>query len=105
MSLSRTELFRLLAEAQVERQERTDGLPDEASAIAVMWQARERLKELGWADFVSAPRDGSLFHVIEPGSTGIHVCSYLRDAAGGEFWIHADNDLWPTDPVLWKPIP
>jgi len=65
-------------------------------AAFLAWKA---LTDLGWRDARHAPRDGSSFLVIEPGSTGVHEA--YRDEHG--FWIY-DGDTWPSWPVLWKPL-
>ena len=56
------------------------------------------LKKLGWRHIMYAPKDRSPMLLIEPGSTGIH--EGYRDEIS--FWI-CDGDVWPSDPILWKP--
>jgi hypothetical protein len=77
-------------------------MPTEADALRQMFEAWERLKQLGWNDACYCPKDGSMFSVIEPGSTGIHKCNYTGDWPKGHWWIY-DGDVWPARPILWRP--
>ena len=67
--------------------------------------AYENLKKYGWQDIMYCPKDGSLFLVIEAGSTGIHECTYDGKWPDGKWWIHEEFDMYPSSPVLWKPKP
>lgn len=80
-------------------------MPTENEAISIFFDAHQRLKELGWQEAIYCPKDGSTFHVIEPGSTGIHVASYQGEWPDGSWWVHCeDGDMCPSHPCLWKPI-
>lgn len=81
---------------------RAAAMPTEQDAINAMFQAWLRLRELGWRDAVYCPKDGSTFLAIEPGSTGIHDCSYRGEWPDGGWWIHADRDMWPSRPCLFR---
>ena len=65
--------------------------------------AYENLKKHGWQDIMYCPKDGSLFLVIEAGSTGIHECTYEGKWPDGKWWIHEEFDVWPSKPIMWKP--
>lgn len=103
--LTEREADALWAEAEARREKRAADMPTEQDAIKAMFGAWLRLKELGWREAEYCPKDGSVFQVIEPGSTGIHDCSYDGDWPKGTWWIHAENDLWPSRPVLFKVKP
>lgn len=92
----------LIARADAEKKRREEQMPDEQSAIRAMFDAWLRLKDFGWREAIYCPKDGSLFDVIEPGSTGIHACSYVGEWPDGAFWIHADGDMSPSHPVLFR---
>lgn len=92
----------IMAAADAEKARRAEQMPDEQSAIAAMFDAWLRLKELGWNDAQYCPKDGSAFDAIEPGSTGIHRCRYDGTWPKGTWWIEADGDLWPSRPVLFR---
>jgi hypothetical protein len=51
---------------------RQEVMPDEREAIMMMFEAWQRLKELGWRDAEYAPADGRPLELLEIGSTGIH---------------------------------
>jgi hypothetical protein len=78
---------------------------EEGAALVRMMSAFQELKALGWNDAIYCPKDGSPFHVIEAGSTGVHVAHYEGEWPSGRWWIHEAGDLWPSRPVLWKAIP
>ncbi len=82
--------------------ERREKYPDEKTCIHAIADAIQRLEELGWSDAIYCPKDGSLFEVIEAGSTGIHQCSYEGKWPDGRWWILDDNDMWPSRPILYR---
>lgn len=92
----------LLQKALSERGKRASDMPTEADALSVMFQAYQRLRELGWREAVYCPNDGSIFNAIEAGSTGIHDCSYEGEWPGGRWWLYGDGDIWPSRPILFK---
>jgi len=79
-------------------------MPDEASAITVLFEAYTRLTELGFKEAIYCPKDGTLFEVIEAGSTGIFKCHYEGKWPDGSYWIHNAGDLLPSNPILYRDI-
>ena len=63
------------------------------------------LRSLGWNDAIYCPKDGTQFLVIEPGSAGVFSCTYQGEWPNGSYWTESDGDLWPSRPILWKPMP
>ena len=53
---------------------RAEDMPDEKAAVAALFDAWLRLKELGWKEAEYCPKNGTPFLSIEPGSTGFHHC-------------------------------
>lgn len=100
--LRKDEADALWASAEAERLKRATDMPTEQDAINAMWSAYQRLKELDWSDAIYCPKDGSTFDVIEVGSTGIHTAHYEGEWPNGHWWIHADGDLCPSRPVLYR---
>lgn len=96
-----SDLKDVLEEIEAAKSKREKEMPDEKAAIEQLYQAYQRLKELGWNDARSAPKNGSAFSIIELGCTGIHRAH--RD--GISFWVRDDGDLWPSDPILFKRDP
>jgi len=100
-----SEAKKLLAEMEESDQRRAALMPDEKSAISMMFEAWTRLKELGWAEAIYCPKDGSMFDAIEAGSTGIHKCFYSGVWPNGTWYVPAHGDLYPSRPILYrKPI-
>ena len=99
--VSAEEFDKLMAGIDNAKSTRAEKMPDEKAALAQMFEAWERLKELGWNDACYCPKDGSMFSAIEPGSTGIHECNYTGDWPKGHWWIY-DGDVWPARPILWR---
>lgn len=100
--LTRGEAKAIIAAVEQEKAQRAANMPNEQTAIAVLFDAYERLKELGWKDAIYCPKDGSTFQVIEAGNTGIHKCHYQGKWPTGTWWVHGDGDLWPSRPILFK---
>lgn len=102
--LTRAEGEALWEACERSRKDRAERMPDEQSAIKAMWDAFDRLRELGWREAIYCPKDGSHFQVIEPGSTGIHDCNYTGKWPDGSWWVY-DGDVWPARPVLFRLYP
>ena len=101
--LTRAEAEALIAASDREIQRRADEMPDEGSAIIKMFDAYQRLRELGWKDACYCPKDGSVFAVIEAGSGGVHQCVYFGEWPTGHYMTLEGGDLWPSRPTLFKP--
>jgi hypothetical protein len=101
--LNRAEADEIVAEVERIRAKRAADMPTERDAIMALFEAWQRLCELGWCNAENCPKDGSVFQAIEAGSTGIHECSYEGKWPDGHWWIHADGDLCPSRPILFKP--
>lgn len=93
------------AEFDAEKADRAARFPDEKSAINGMFDAFDRLRELGWREAIYCPKDGTEFQAIEAGSTGIHRCHYQGEWPTGSWWVAADGDLWPSHPILFRLYP
>ena len=74
--LYKDEAESIWAECEERRRKREEDMPTEQDALEVMFEAYQRLKELGWNNAIYCPKDGTMFDAIEAGSTGIHDCSY-----------------------------
>ena len=102
--LRQSEAEAIIAASDRAKAARAEQMPDEQSAIEVLFSAWLRLKELGWKEAMYCPKDGSWFSAIEAGSTGVHRARYEGQWPTGTYWISDDNDLWPSRPILWKPL-
>jgi hypothetical protein len=103
--LRQSEATAIIAASNAAKARRAEQMPDERAAIHAFFDAWLRLKELGWKDAQYCPKDGSLFDVIEPGSTGVHRCRYEGRWPNGGWWMVGDDDLWPSQPVLFRVQP
>ena len=77
---------------------------DTRAAAQALLGAYERLRALGWQEIMYCPKDGSWFEAIEAGSCGIHRCQYSGEWPKGHWWISDGGDLWPSKPILWRPL-
>ena len=102
--LTRAEAEVVMAAADAADKRRAELMPDEKAAIHMLWDAHQRLKELGWREAIYCPKDGTSFQVIEPGSTGIFPCHYQGEWPAGSWWIEEDGGC-PSHPVLFKLYP
>ena len=101
--LYESEANALWEQIKAAKAEREELMPDEETAIKVMMDAYQRLKDLGWSNPVYCPKDGSVFKVLELGSTGKHDCIYRGEWPEGGWWILEGGDIWPSRPALFKP--
>lgn len=100
--LTRAEAEALLASVEADDKRRAEAMPDEAAALAHMFDGWVRLKEFGWRDAIYCPKDGSVFEVIEAGSTGIYDCVYEGEWPKGSWWILSEGDMCPSRPILFR---
>ena len=100
--LRQSEATALLAAVDAADKRRAELMPNEQAAIRMMFEAHQRLRELGWNDAVYCPKDGSEFDAIEPGSTGIHRCHYIGEWPNGSWWVSDEHDMYPSRPVLYR---
>lgn len=70
-----------------------------------MHDAYQGLEACGWRQIIYCPKDGTRFLAIEAGSTGVYPCHYRGQWPTGSWWSEAHGDLWPSRPILWKPMP
>lgn len=97
----------ILASVDAAREARAQRMPTEQDAIRQMFDAWQRLKELGWRDGRYLPSTGERYAGIQNGSTGIHAVTAERGDgpfAPTMYFTH-DGDLWPSriPPVLFRP--
>lgn len=79
--------------------------PEEKTALEAMFAQYDALKRLGWNDAIYCPKDGSTFLAICAGSTGICPHHYKGEWSNGSWWAEDAGDLWPSRPILWRPMP
>lgn len=103
--LTRAEGEAFWSAAMARKAKREADMPDDKAAIEAMFQAHERLRELGWRDAIYCPKDGSHFQVIEPGSTGIFDGWYEGEWPKGSWWAADADDIYPSHPVLFRLYP
>lgn len=94
--LTRAEGAALWQSAEKVERERAERMPDEQAAIRELWDAHQRLKELGWKEPQYCPKDGTKFRVIELGSTGIFDCYYQGEWPDGLYMVMDEHDCYPT---------
>lgn len=100
--LLKDEADALWARVEESDRRRKELMPTEESARKMFFEAWQRLKEFGWNDAIYCPKDGTVFDVIEPGSSGVHACSYDGEWPSGRWWIQSDGDLCPSRPALYR---
>ena len=95
-------LFAAMESAQAKR---AAAMPTEQDAIRAMFEAWQRLTELGWRRGSYMPTTGERFATVEVGSTGIHACTARRTDDFKTTWTTYDGDVWPSShpPALFRP--
>lgn len=86
-------------------QEPEYGTEQDKASLAILQSGYDALKRDGWREIIYCPKDGSTFLTIEAGSTGVLPCHYQGEWPKGSWWTHHAGDLWPSRPILWKPMP
>lgn len=81
--LSKEDAESILASVERTRERRSALMPTSVSALGILLDARERLRELGWREAAYCPKDGSTFAVCEMGSTGMWLGSYHGEWPSG----------------------
>ena len=85
--------------------EQTDYRSEEEKALlSAMFASYELLRKIGWRDIIYCPKDGTRFLGICAGSTGVCPHYYQGKWPDGSWWAEDSGDLWPSHPILWKPI-
>lgn len=92
--LTRAEGEALWAAAKERERKRHELMPDEQAAIKMLWEAHQRLKELGWKEPQYGPKDGTHFKIIELGSTGIFDGAYSGEWPNGHWLSWDDRDSY-----------
>ena len=105
--LTRTEGEAIWQAVEKSRAERALRMPDEKAAINAMFDAYDRLRELGWSDAIYCPKDGTHFQIIENGSTGVFDCVYEGKWPDGYWTAFDDRDAYPSSkaPALYRLYP
>lgn len=104
--LTREEAEALWTSIEQAKADRATAYPTEQDCIRTIFHACQRLEELGWKRADYAPPDGEMRDTISIGSTGIHkaYCETRSDRTGERWWWCPDEgDLWPHDPIYYKP--
>ena len=79
---------------------RAELMPTEQDAVRMMFQAWQRLKELGWRETMYGPTNETV-QLIESGSSGIHKGQRWNEWPEKTWWIDGDS---PSNPCLFKPM-
>jgi len=105
--LTRAEADALWDACKAAEADRAARMPDETAALRAMQDAYTRLKELGWREGIYSPRDGSIFKVIELGSTGIFDCDCRGEWPDCTWTTYDERDAYPSSqaPALFKLLP
>lgn len=85
-----------------DQKQRIADMPTEKAAIHELFLIWQRLEELGWRSPIYCPKDGTVFEVIEFGSTGIFDCVYEGEWPKGSWWAFDGGDMWPCRPALFR---
>jgi len=100
--IRKDEADKIWASIEAEKAERERLMPELGDALRMLGRVSQRFEDLGWREAIYCPKDGSVFEVIEFGSTGIHDCHYDGKWPNGRWYVHDGGDLWPSRPVLFR---
>ena len=97
-------LATLLNEVEEQQTTRAMAMPTEESAMKAMYQAYQRLKELGWKDSMYCPKYGERSMYLVCGCTQTAPGAYHGEWPTGCWFLEDAGDLWPSMPVLFREI-
>jgi len=101
--LYESEAKAIMEACEADERRRNEAMPTEQDAIRHFFDGWLQLKnKFGWREAIYCPKDGTVFEVIEAGSTGIHDCVYQGEWPKGAWWILEDGDMSPSRPVLFR---
>lgn len=101
--LRKSEADAILQACDEADRKRAEAMPTEKDAVNALWEAQQRLKELGWKDPTYAhelKQEGVESQLIELGSSGIHVGYYHKTGEHDVWWIGGEG--CPSTPCLVK---
>lgn len=77
----------------------------ERQEIVKMFTAYVNLQGMGWRqeNLPYRPKDGTVYELIEAGSTGVHEGHYKGEWPNGSWWVHVAGDTLPSRPILFRP--
>lgn len=101
--LTATEADRIVAASNERDRLRWETIPDEQTALRLLFDAYLRLHDFGWTSAHYLAKEGTTLDVIELGSTGVHRAQYSGQWPTGGFWIESHGDLWPSCPIMARP--
>ena len=94
----------LWAEAERIKTERALAMPTEEDAMEVMYNAYQRLKDLGWKSSTYCPKHGERSMYLEAGCSRPAPGSYHGEWPTGGWFLEDAGDLWPSLPVLFREL-
>ncbi len=103
--LRKSEADAMLAACDESDRRRSEAMPTEQDAVNALWEAYQRLRELGWQETAyahSLKAEGVESQLIELGSSGIHVGYYHKTNDQDVWWIGPEG--CPSHPCLVKPL-
>lgn len=105
--LTRADAEALMASVEKVQRERNERMPDEKAAIKALFDAWLRLKDFGWNQPQYCPKDGTHFHIIELGSTGIFEGAYVGKWPDGRWDSWDEHDMYCSSiaPAMFKLFP
>ena len=99
---ARASYAEVMAECERRDAVRAAAMPTTVDALTHAFDARERLRSLGWREGIYCPKDGTWFAIVELGSTGVHSAYYFGKWPDGN--IYSGDFFVPPHAVMWKPI-
>lgn len=100
--LKRSDAEKIMRAVEANEDRKAKMMPTSFEAVHLMFDAYDRLRQLGWSSGIYCPKDGTSFAIIEHGSTGVFTGSYYGKWPDGK--IIAEDCVLSPDGLLWKPL-
>ena len=86
------------------KKERPDRMKNAHRVMVEIARLTNEMRTDGWKEVSYCPKDGSMFWAWDPLCSLPYKCSYRGVWPDGKWDAYCDGDIWPSRPVLFKPI-
>ena len=78
-----------------------EGCTKPEQLLWICLKIKEKLRTMGFSDPMYA-KDNETIRIVEFGSAGVHWGYRMKETQS--FWIMDNNDLWPSDPLMFREL-
>jgi hypothetical protein len=102
IAISEQDARAMMAQVEANEARKAAAMPTTKEAVSALFDAYDRLRQLGWSEGSYCPKDGSPFAAIQRGSTGIFTGFF--DGEWPYDFAHIENAGTHPHGFMWKPL-